>query len=1134
MRKNVYKKGIAFVLALSLVMPVSYAPRSDAAEGGQGSADTAGITSLASAGPGGEASGSDAEDFKFVPGLVPEKYELSYPKRDQEILRGSMDSSYSSEYQTDVRNQGSNGICWTFGTYAVVEANMKKNGISAPDLSELHMAYATSHNGDNSDQGWDRDPSGGGNRYYSSTYLMRGTTLSGTVNEADDPYSDIYTEIPDRELSVTKSKPKSYTVKDIQFLTGSDKPTDAEKDVIKQKIKSQGGVGASMYWKGNAQTGTIDYTYFNISNGAYYLPEVQKSSDGEELVTNHLVEIAGWDDNYSADNFSTKPAGNGAWKVKNSWGKDLGDDGYIWISYYDTNFPLNTFTVDGVESYDSSKKVYETDYKFDGSSIGFNNVKDAYFAKCYKAEEDGTLDSVKVFFVQGSSNISIDCITGFDKKPKTNGQFTNSDVQYFSVNDYEFSSKGAKSIIYPGWYTIKLNTPIALNKGEEFAIIIKNTLTNGAGDNYIGCDNYNSINSSSGVKTYFLQDGEAWAWENQFNFCIKAVVDTVKKDDGKISFSKTAITKTYGDDEFTEAAVLNKTDAGTISYSSSNTDVAAVDPSTGKVTIKAAGETTITATATAGAINNKATYVLTVEPKEVSLSWSSEPLVYNNKIQAPAVTIGGVVNNDKLTATVTGGQINAGTGYTATVTELTGAKAGSYTLPGSGTSTTFSIGKAAWEPETALGLARYGTGSELALSSYIAPGGVLGDIQITDGDNVLSGDTRIEDKVLKYSFVNDAEKVGKTATVTIPVSSQNYNDYSITVTLKVNSKYVPDLNVQDISKTSGGGGGSSSGGGSSADPGATPAASATPKPIVTIAPTAAPTAAPAITAAPTAVPQTTDASYAYLPGETEAPTATPVNHNVVVEDAADSSGKPVKVSTTVDTWEDGTVATTVKKDYEDGTSEEKKTVKISDGSTVVTEKKTEINGDYSKVTLTKPVEGKATIVTVDHRSGASFVRNYEVTKKKEIALKAQETNTDDTSLTVPKTVKADGIIYKITSISKNAFEGNKQITKADIGNNVKALGSGAFAKNTALKTVTIGKKVKTIGSKVFEGDGKLKTITIRSAKSLEKIGKNAFRGISSTAVFEISGTKKEFERVKKLIKSSGVGKKAKFKSLTSR
>ena len=68
----------------------------------------------------------------------------------------------------------------------------------------------------------------------------------------------------------------------------------------------------------------------------------------------------------------------------------------------------------------------------------------------------------------------------------------------------------------------------------------------------------------------------------------------IKKAAGSISYAKASVSKTYGDAAFTNA--LTKTGDGTVSYSSSNTAVATVNSSSGKVTLKGDGTTTITAT----------------------------------------------------------------------------------------------------------------------------------------------------------------------------------------------------------------------------------------------------------------------------------------------------------------------------------------------------------------------------------------------------------------------------------------------------------------------------------------------------------------------------------------------------------
>ena len=71
---------------------------------------------------------------------------------------------------------------------------------------------------------------------------------------------------------------------------------------------------------------------------------------------------------------------------------------------------------------------------------------------------------------------------------------------------------------------------------------------------------------------------------------------------------------------------------------------------------------------------------LTVTQKEVGLRWGSTQLGYTGSAQVPKVTVTGTVNGDKIGAEVSGAQTELGS-YIATVTGLTGKKAGNYSLP---------------------------------------------------------------------------------------------------------------------------------------------------------------------------------------------------------------------------------------------------------------------------------------------------------------------------------------------------------------------------------------------------------------------------------------------------------------------
>lgn len=181
---------------------------------------------------------------------------------------------------------------------------------------------------------------------------------------------------------------------------------------------------------------------------------------------------------------------------------------------------------------------------------------------------------------------------------------------------------------------------------------------------------------------------------------------------------------------------------------------------------------------------------------------------------------------------------------------------------------------------------------------------------------------------------------------------------------------------------------------------------------------------------------------------------------------------------------------------------------------------------------------------------------YVVTKSAKTGAEVAYTklkNKKATSVSIPATIKKNGITYKVTSVADSAFANNKKLTKVTIGGNVRTIGKKAFYKNTKLKTVTLGKnittigdkafykctslkkitipsKVKKIGKQAFYGCSKLKTITIKTTKLTgKKIGSKAFGKISAKATFKVP--KKKLSAYKKVLKSKGISKKTVIKKI---
>lgn len=122
---------------------------------------------------------------------------------------------------------------------------------------------------------------------------------------------------------------------------------------------------------------------------------------------------------------------------------------------------------------------------------------------------------------------------------------------------------------------------------------------------------------------------------------------------------------------------------------------------------------------------------------------------------------------------------------------------------------------------------------------------------------------------------------------------------------------------------------------------------------------------------------------------------------------------------------------------------------------------------------------------------------YKITKSTTSAKMVTATGTSKkniTTLSIPATVKYNGMSFKVTAINKNAFKNKKK-----------------------LKSVTVGKNVKVIGANAFLGDAKLAKVKF-SGTAIKNIGKNAFKGIKKNAAFSVKKPKKAF--IKKLLKKA--------------
>lgn len=309
--------------------------------------------------------------------VIDENEVSSYSYDVSTFSDSSLPSSYSSKdlgFVTSVKRQSYND-CWAYASLGAFESKLLKSGFKIENMSESHLnIWATKRS---NSKGWQRNYLSDG---YGSTALGYLTSWQGGVFESDAGELDV-TSIKYGD-SIANDLAK-YGVTAVEFLY-KDNP-----DEIKRAIMENGGA-YSAYSHSAACLSDDKLSYFMPSSysGSY---------------TGHAIEIVGWDDNYSADNFTAtvnkKPESNGAWLIKNSWGDNNSLGGYFWISYEDKYILASkykpSYTIKSVQEIGENTKLVQNEIF--GATYEFAYVKndDVTFINKFDFSDDfSMLDKV--------------------------------------------------------------------------------------------------------------------------------------------------------------------------------------------------------------------------------------------------------------------------------------------------------------------------------------------------------------------------------------------------------------------------------------------------------------------------------------------------------------------------------------------------------------------------------------------------------------------------------------------------------------------------------------------------------------------------------------------------------------------
>jgi C1A family cysteine protease/predicted secreted protein len=191
---------------------------------------------------------------------------------------------------TQVKDQGQCGSCWAFGTAGPLELNILIREGMPQDLSEQYLVSCNTEGWGCNGGLWAHD--------YHAWKVPPGEVGAGGVEESSFPYAAA-------DEPCSPPHPHEYQIQTWTYVEGGQGVAPVVD--IKRAINERGPVATAV---------CVNSAFQSYTGGVFDGPGC--------FLVNHAVVLVGWDD---------EQGDSGVWILRNSWGADWGEAGYMRIAY---------------------------------------------------------------------------------------------------------------------------------------------------------------------------------------------------------------------------------------------------------------------------------------------------------------------------------------------------------------------------------------------------------------------------------------------------------------------------------------------------------------------------------------------------------------------------------------------------------------------------------------------------------------------------------------------------------------------------------------------------------------------------------------------------------------------------------